>query len=92
MDVKQKKYTGSFWTKGAYKGSFKASLVSNLTGEVFGSTRVPSKSSAHEWVEHTFSLTPTKDAPNSNNSFALTFDSNVSHIYHGAGDEDKQYG
>jgi alpha-N-arabinofuranosidase len=78
MDVKEKDYAGSFWVKGTYTGSFNASLVSNLTGEVFGSTSVKSKCLASEWVEHTFSLTPSKDAPNSNNSFAITFDSAVS--------------
>jgi len=75
MDVKRQKYTGSFWVKGDYKGSFTASLESNLTSDVFGSIEVPSKSVADEWTEHTFELTPEKDAPNSNNTFSVTFDS-----------------
>ncbi|KAK9797652.1 putative non-reducing end alpha-L-arabinofuranosidase [Seiridium cardinale] len=75
MDVKQKTYTGSFWVKGSYSGSFNASLISNITGEVFGSVAVESKCTRDEWVEHPFELIPTVDAPNSNNSFALTFDS-----------------
>jgi alpha-N-arabinofuranosidase len=74
MDVKQQTYTGSFWVKGSYKGSFTASLQSNLTEEVFGSTEVESKAIADEWIEHTFKLVPEKDAPNSNNTFAITFD------------------
>ncbi|KAK8084408.1 hypothetical protein PG997_005679 [Apiospora hydei] len=74
MDVKIQPYTGSFWVKGEYEGSFTASLRSNLTGEVFGSTEIEAKTSADEWVEHEFKLTPTKDAPNSNNTFSLTFD------------------
>ncbi|KAK8045498.1 alpha-N-arabinofuranosidase A [Apiospora rasikravindrae] len=74
MDVKIKPYTGSFWVKGEYEGSFTASLRSNLTGEVFGSTEIAAKTSGSEWVEHEFKLTPTKDAPNSNNTFSLTFD------------------
>ncbi|KAK6846350.1 hypothetical protein PG987_001538 [Apiospora arundinis] len=74
MDVKVKPYTGSFWVKGDYEGSFTASLQSNLTGEVFGSTEIKAKTSSSEWVEHEFKLTPTKDAPNSNNTFSLTFD------------------
>ncbi|KAF1918718.1 glycoside hydrolase superfamily [Ampelomyces quisqualis] len=74
MDVRQQKYTGSFWVKGAYEGTFVASLESNLTSEVFGSVDVPSKSVADEWTEHTFDLTPEKDAPNSNNTFSVTFD------------------
>lgn len=82
MDVKQKTYTGSFWVKGSYSGSFNASLVSNITGEVFGSVAIPSQSTPDDWVEHTFELIPTVDAPNSNNSFALTFDSAVGHNCH----------
>jgi alpha-N-arabinofuranosidase len=74
MDVKQQTYTGSFWVKGAYEGSFIASLQSNLTDDVFGSVEVESKAVANEWTEHTFELVPEKDAPNSNNTFAITFD------------------
>lgn len=72
--VSQQKYTGSFWVKGAYEGCFTAALQSNLTDEVFGSVEVDSKAVAGEWVEHTFELTPEKDAPNSNNTLAITFD------------------
>lgn len=78
MDVKVQPYTGSFWVKGDYEGSFTASLQSNLTGEVFGSTKIKAKMSPAQWVEHEFKLTPTKDAPNSNNTFSLTFDAAVS--------------
>jgi alpha-N-arabinofuranosidase len=74
MDVKQQKYTGSFWVKGAYTGCFTASLKSNLTDEVFGSLEVDSKAVAGQWTEHTFELTPDANAPNSNNTFSLTFD------------------
>lgn len=74
MDVKQQKYTGSFWVKGAYDGSFTASLKSNLTDDVFGSVEIESKSVANDWTEHEFVLKPTEDAPNSNNTFAVTFD------------------
>lgn len=72
--VSQQKYTGSFWVKGAYEGSFTTSLQSNLTEEVFGSVQVGSKSVDSEWIEHTFELVPEKDAPNSNNTLAVTFD------------------
>lgn len=78
MDVKQQKYTGSFWVKGAYDGSFTASLKSNLTDDIFGSVEVESKAVANEWVEHEFTLEPTDDAPNSNNTFSVTFDPSVS--------------
>lgn len=74
IDVKQHKYTGSFWVKGAYDGCFVASLESNLTSDVFGSVDVPSKSVANEWTEHTFELTPEKAAPNSNNTFSITYE------------------
>jgi alpha-N-arabinofuranosidase len=72
--VSQQKYTGSFWVKGAYNGSFTASLQSNLTDEVFVSVEVKSKAVASAWTEHEFELVPEKDAPNSNNTFAVTFD------------------
>jgi len=75
MDVKVQKYTGSFWVRGAYTGSFTASLQSALTNETFGSVHVDAKSgSATAWTEHTFTLTPDKAAPSSNNTFAITFD------------------
>ncbi|KAB5542523.1 glycoside hydrolase superfamily [Coniochaeta sp. 2T2.1] len=74
MDVKVQKYTGSFYVKGSYEGSFTASLQSNLTGETFGSVDVVSQSVAGEWTQHNFTLVPTKAAQNSNNTFAITFD------------------
>ncbi|KAF2020350.1 glycoside hydrolase family 51 protein [Aaosphaeria arxii CBS 175.79] len=75
IDVRQQKYTGSFWVKGTYNGSFTATLKSNLTAEVFGSVEVQAKTNANEWVQHEFELIPEKNAPNSNNTFAITFDS-----------------
>lgn len=45
-----------------------------MTDDVFGSVEIDSKSVASEWTEHTFELTPKTDAPNSNNTFAITFD------------------
>ncbi|KAI0879797.1 glycoside hydrolase family 51 protein [Annulohypoxylon maeteangense] len=75
MDVKAgKKYSGSFWVSGAYSGQFTASLQSNITGETFGTVSIPSQSSRDQWIEHDFEITPFKDAPNSNNTFVLTFD------------------
>lgn len=75
MDVRVQTYTGSFWVKGAYDGVFTASLDSNLTDEHFGSVEIPSKCVADDWTEHTFELIPEKAAPNSNNTFSITFDS-----------------
>ncbi|ROT42655.1 glycoside hydrolase [Sodiomyces alkalinus F11] len=74
MDVKVQKYTGSFWVHGSYEGNFTASLQSALTDEVFGSVEIVSQSVADDWVEHEFELIPETDAPNSNNTFAITFD------------------
>jgi alpha-N-arabinofuranosidase len=78
MDVKKQKYTGSFWVKGSYHGTFTASLRSNLTSQVFGTVEVPSKATSEEWTEHEFTVMPHTDAPNSNNTFAVTFDPSVS--------------
>ncbi|KAI1091773.1 glycoside hydrolase family 51 protein [Rostrohypoxylon terebratum] len=75
IDVKAgKKYTGSFWVKGVYSGRFTASLQSNITGEIFGTASIPSRSVSDQWTEHGFELTPSKDASNANNTFVLTFD------------------
>ncbi|KAJ2975823.1 hypothetical protein NUW58_g8251 [Xylaria curta] len=74
MDVKVQKYRGSFWVRGDYRGVFTASLQSNITGERFGATQVKSRSRANKWVEHEFVLTPSKSAPSSNNTFAITFE------------------
>jgi alpha-N-arabinofuranosidase len=78
MDVKVQPYSGSFWVRGDYSGDFTASLQSNITGEQFGVTKVRSRSQADQWVEHEFVLTPRKNAPSSNNTFAITFNAEVS--------------
>ncbi|KAL2126830.1 hypothetical protein VTI74DRAFT_171 [Chaetomium olivicolor] len=74
IDVKVQRYTGSFYVKGSYSGRFTASLQSNLTGEIFGAVDIVSRSVSDEWVKHEFTLVPRKAAPNSNNTFAITFD------------------
>ncbi|PKS07212.1 hypothetical protein jhhlp_005814 [Lomentospora prolificans] len=74
IDVKKQKYTGSFWVKGAYEGTFTASLQSALNDDVFGSVEIESKSVSDDWVEHEVELTPDMDAPNTNNTFTITFD------------------
>ncbi|CEJ57847.1 Putative Alpha-L-arabinofuranosidase A [Penicillium brasilianum] len=73
IDVRPQKYSGSFYVKGSYKGSFTASLQSS-SGQVFASAQVASKSVANDWVQHEFTLTPKKTASSSNNTFVLTFD------------------
>jgi alpha-L-arabinofuranosidase len=74
IDVQVQQYTGSFWVKGSYKGNFTAWLRSNLTSDVFGSVQIASAATPDTWVQHNVTLTPTKAAPNSNNTFAITFD------------------
>lgn len=81
MSVKQQKYTGSFWVRGAYNGTFLASLQSNLTEDVFGFVEIPSKAVADDWTEHEFELVPNRDAPNSNNTFAVTFHAAVGFVW-----------
>ena len=78
IDVKVQKYTGSFYVKGSYTGAFTVSLQSNLSKEVFASTRISSNSTPNQWVQHEFTLTPAKAALNVNNTFTITFDSSVS--------------
>lgn len=75
IDVRVQNYTGSFYVRGSYNGTFTASLSSTLTNETFGSVSIQSKSKKDEWVQHEFTLVPETAAPNSNNSFALQFDS-----------------
>ena len=74
MDVQVQPYNGSFWVKGAYNGSFTASLVSAITNDTFGSVSIPSKQSSSGWTQYSYTLKPDMAAPNSNNSFVLTFD------------------
>jgi alpha-N-arabinofuranosidase len=74
MDVRVQKYKGSFWVKGSYDGDFTVSLQSNLTSDTFGSTKIKSQSTPDAWTEHIIEFSPNKTAPNSNNTFAITFD------------------
>ncbi|KAK4120308.1 glycoside hydrolase family 51 protein [Parathielavia appendiculata] len=63
IDVKQtNKYSGSFYSYGAYGGSFTVSLYQV-------------QSVAHAWTQHKYELRPIKSAANSNNSFVLEFHS-----------------
>lgn len=78
MEVKVQTYRGSFWVRGYYGGYFTLSLQSNITGVQFGVAEIKSRSRADKWVEHEFVLTPNKNAPSSNNTFAITFQAGVS--------------
>lgn len=74
MDIKAaNKYSGSFYSYGAYTGNFVVSVVSDITAEVFASATIPSRSTADAWVEHTYEFSPFRDAPSSNNSFVLQY-------------------
>ncbi|KAH6853839.1 glycoside hydrolase superfamily [Chaetomium sp. MPI-CAGE-AT-0009] len=74
MDVqKTDKYSGSFYSYGAYDGKFTLSLVSDITNETLATTKIKSRSVEHAWTQHEFELLPTKSAANSNNSFVLEF-------------------
>ncbi|KKK21748.1 alpha-L-arabinofuranosidase A [Aspergillus ochraceoroseus] len=74
LAVSTQKYSGSFYVKGSYKGAFTASLQSASTGQVFASTNIASKSVANGWTQHHFTLYPRKNAPDTNNTFSITFD------------------
>ncbi|GIJ98194.1 hypothetical protein Aspvir_000309 [Aspergillus viridinutans] len=74
IDVKPQQYTGSFYVKGAYNGSFTALLQSARTGKVFASAKIASHSVEDKWVQHSFTLVPHSAAPDTNNTFSITFD------------------
>jgi alpha-N-arabinofuranosidase len=73
IDVKPQAYTGSFWVHGLHNGYFTASLESALTGQVWATTQVNGQSSANGWTQHHFTLAPKVAAPNSNNTFSITW-------------------
>ncbi|KAF2730246.1 GH51 arabinofuranosidase [Polyplosphaeria fusca] len=73
MNVVRQEYKGSFYVKGEYDGDFVASLKSALTNDTFGSVKVKANCKTNEWTQHKFTLVPNKNAPNSNNTFTLTF-------------------
>lgn len=81
IDVRPQQYTGSFFVKGSYTGSFIVSLQSATSGKTLASTQVVSKSLPDEWVQHDFTLTPTTTASDTNNTFSLTFDPSVCEIF-----------
>ncbi|RDW81869.1 hypothetical protein BP6252_02981 [Coleophoma cylindrospora] len=74
IDVKVQTYQGSFWVMGSYNGTITASLESTSSGEVLASTTIKAHSKTGTWSEYHFSLVPTKDAPDSSNTFSLAVD------------------
>lgn len=81
IDVQRQTYTGSFYVKGSYKGVFKTSLKSTVTGETLAIAHVDSKSVAEDWVQHQFTLMPKKAVQNTNNTFSIMFDPKVFSIF-----------
>ncbi|KAF2691072.1 glycoside hydrolase family 51 protein [Lentithecium fluviatile CBS 122367] len=75
IDVQKQEYKGSFYVRSEYDRVFTVCLQSALTNKSFGSVEVKSAFKGSEWVQHHYTLVPTRDAPNSNNSFVITFNS-----------------
>ena len=74
IDVRPQVYTGSFYVYGDYDGKFTVSLQSNLSDHVFASKQIDSHASATKWTQHKFTLNPPESAPNSNNTFSISYD------------------
>lgn len=73
IDVKPQTYRGSFYMRGSYIGNVVASLESALEEKVWGSTTIAVQSSASEWMQISYTINCTATAPNSNNTFSLTW-------------------
>lgn len=73
--MKAQPYTGPFYVRGQYNGTFKASLESMVTSDILGTVDIPSRSTNNEWTRHDFVITPTKMAETFNNTFLIRFDS-----------------
>ncbi|KAK5733513.1 hypothetical protein LTR17_009630 [Elasticomyces elasticus] len=81
INVEPQTYNVSFYVQGNYPRNqenttaFTVSLRSNLTGEVFASSTISNVSVS--FIDHTFvttTLHPNATAPNSNNTFVISFD------------------
>jgi alpha-N-arabinofuranosidase len=75
IDVEAQTYTGSFYVTGEYDGFFTLALVSDTSNATLGQAHVVSESVAGAWIQHNFTITPTKAATDVNNSLSLTFSS-----------------
>ncbi|CAN8100396.1 unnamed protein product [Discula destructiva] len=81
IDVKTANtYSGSFYALGAYSGNFTASLVSDITNQTLASTTITGSSVADSWTQFNYTLSPSADALNSNNSFLLTFEATAGDV------------
>lgn len=77
IDVKVQPYTGSFYVRGDYDGTFTAAFQS-ASGENLGSVEIESLATASAWTQHNFTLEPTKSAADVKNTFSITHDTTVS--------------
>lgn len=77
IDGQIQDYTGSFYVRGSYSGNFTASLLS-LSNITLGSVDIESVATPNAWTQHNFTLTSTQAANNSNNTFTVTYEANVS--------------
>ncbi|RPB01150.1 alpha-L-arabinofuranosidase A [Choiromyces venosus 120613-1] len=73
ISVKPVVYTGSFYVKGAYSGTFTVSLRSDDGATVFAQKQIRSNSKADQWTKHGFTLNPSVAAPNVKNVFQVTY-------------------
>lgn len=81
MNVSPQQYNASFYVQGNYPRNqantttFTVSLRSNETGQVFASSQIANVSVPFiDHVQLMTTLHPNASAPNSNNTFAITFD------------------
>ena len=84
IDVRPGTYNVSFYVKAngprnnGTLSKIDVSLRSNLTGETFATSSIPfspgNNISSFEWTQYTTQIENTATAPNSNNTFAVTFD------------------
>ncbi|KXL46055.1 glycoside hydrolase family 51 protein [Acidomyces richmondensis BFW] len=65
-------YTGSFWVYGELKGNIHISLVSDSNDE-YAAANVQVSSSSSDWMQYNYTFSPSRSAPNSNNTLNFTF-------------------
>ncbi|CAK4031354.1 ABFa alfa-L-arabinofuranosidase-A [Lecanosticta acicola] len=68
-------YKGSFWVHGGYNGDIKVDLHSSLQNHSWAQAAVRVASKSDSWTQFNYTLRPTADAPNSNNTLTFTYNS-----------------
>jgi alpha-N-arabinofuranosidase len=68
-------YNGSFYIHGRFDGSIKVALVSNTTGKTYAEASVDVKSQGNAWTQLQYTLQPSSDAPDTNNTLQFTMPS-----------------